>query len=301
MMGQKISVVINTLNEEALIERVIKSVAWADEILVCDMYSDDNTAVIARELGARVIKHKRLQFVEPARNFAIQKAEHPWVLVLDPDEEVPSTLASKLQEIAQDGSVTTHVEIPRKNMIFGKWVKASMWWPDNNIRFFKKDAVSWSDKIHQRPTTTGQGVQLPAEERYALVHHHYTSVSQFMQKLDRYSGIQAKELFEKGEKFNISDLIQKPLNEFLSRFFAHRGYEDGLHGLVLGLLQGVSFLVVYIKLWELEGFEQRKVELKDLKVQTERGGKDLHYWLNFVSLSSHPVKRLLQKARNKIG
>lgn len=300
-MQQKISVVINTLNEERYIEQVIKSVSWADEILVCDMYSDDNTAVIARELGAKVIKHKRLNFVEPARNFAIQKAEHSWVLVLDPDEEVPSSLAGKLREIANSKGVTTHVEIPRKNMIFNKWVKASMWWPDYNIRFFKKEHVDWPDKIHQKPVTTGQGVQLSAEERYAITHHHYTSISQFVQKMDRYSGIQAKELLEKGEQFKVSDLIQKPLNEFLSRFFANRGYEDGLHGLVLSLLQAISFVLVYIKLWELTGFEQKKVELKDLKLQTDQGGKDLHYWFNFVSLSSHPIKRILQKARNKIS
>ena len=300
-MQQKISVVINTLNEEALIERVIKSVSWADEILVCDMYSDDNTAVIARELGAKVIKHRRLSFVEPARNFAIQKAEHSWVLVLDPDEEVPDSLGSKLREIANSNSVTTHVEIPRKNMIFGKWVKASMWWPDYNIRFFRKENIDWPDRIHLKPVTTGQGVQLPLEERFAIVHHHYTSISQFIQKLDRYSSIQAKELFENGEKFKVSDLVQKPLNEFLSRFFANKGYEDGIHGLILGLLQAVSFLVVAIKVWEMEGFQSQRIEIQELKIQTERAGKDLHYWFNFISLSTHPVKRLLQKAKNRIS
>src|SRR5688572_7980444 len=140
MIG-KISVVINTLNEEKSIERAIKSVDFADEILVCDMHSDDNTPLIAKKLGAKVIFHKRAGFVEPARNFAISKAEHEWVFVLDADEEVPDSLKGKLKEVINGSGVTTFVEIPRKNILFGRWMKASMWWPDYNIRFFKKGFV----------------------------------------------------------------------------------------------------------------------------------------------------------------
>jgi glycosyltransferase involved in cell wall biosynthesis len=300
-MSRKISAVINTLNEAETLERALKSLSWADEILVCDMYSSDETVEIAKKLGARVIKHEKLSFVEPARNFAISKAEHDWVLILDPDEEISESLSKKLREIANSDGVTTHVEIPRKNMIFGKWVKGSMWWPDYNIRFFKKNSVKWSDKIHRPPLTEGQGIKLSDEERFAITHYHYSSVSQFMHKLDRYSSVQAKELYSEGVRFKLADLVHKPLNEFLSRFFALKGYQDGLHGLVLGILQAISFLVVYIKLWELEGFEQKDINMKELKGITDRAGKDLAYWFSFVSLSHNPVKRLLQKAKSKIS
>ena len=140
MMG-KVTAIINTLNEEKNIERVIKSVAFADEILVCDMYSDDNTAVIAKKLGAKVILHKRTGYVEPARNFAISKAENEWVLILDADEEIPNSLSDKFLDIVNKGGVATFVEIPRKNIIFGHWMKASMWWPDYHVRFFRKGEV----------------------------------------------------------------------------------------------------------------------------------------------------------------
>src|SRR5437879_5905913 len=126
-MPGKISVVINTLNEANIIERAVKSVAWADEVLVCDMNSDDDTPILAKKLEAKVIFIKRQPFVELARNLSISKAEHEWVLILDPDEEVPESLANKLREIVSNNGVTTHVEIPRKNIIFKKWVKASMW------------------------------------------------------------------------------------------------------------------------------------------------------------------------------
>ena len=297
----KISVVINTLNEEKNIERAIRSVkSFADEVLVCDMNSDDNSALLAKKLGAKVIFTKRLDFVEPARNFAISKASGDWILILDPDEEVPESLLDKLKDFTKDNSVTTFVEIPRKNLIFGKWVKGSMWWPDNNIRFFKKESIKWSDKIHRPPQTEGQGITLPMEERYAITHHHYQSISQFLTRLDRYTNVQAREMHKNGEKFNWTDLISKPLGEFLGRFFANKGYIDGLHGLVLALLQAFSYLVMYLKLWELEGFESKELKLSEVKVVTVDAGKELDYWFKYGNLSKNPLKNFLQRAKNKL-
>ncbi len=300
-MIDKISVVINTLNEEKNVERALKSLKWADEILVCDMFSDDNSAVVAKKSGAKVIFHKRLSFVEPARNFAVSKASHDWVLIIDPDEEIPETLALKLKDIVATNGVITYVEIPRKNMIFGKWIKSSMWWPDYNIRFFKKDSVAWSNQIHRPPQTQGQGLKLPIEERFAITHHHYTSLTQFLARMDRYATVQAKELKESGYQFNWTDLISKPLGEFLGRFFANRGFEDGLHGFVLALLQATSFLVMYLKVWELEGFKEQNINLIKLKEESVNSGKEINYWFKYGNLSKNPVKRLLQKAKNKFS
>lgn len=299
-MKGKVSVVLNTLNEEKNLQRVLQSVRWADEVVVCDMHSEDGSVQVAKKLGAKVISHERVSFVEPARNFAIAKATGEWVLVLDPDEEVPSELASKLQEIAQ-GEAVDFVEIPRKNIIFGKWVKASMWWPDYNIRFFKKGKVSWSERIHRPPLTEGTGQKLPEEEKYALLHHHYESVSQFIKRMDRYSDIQADELFKDGVKFSWTDLIKKPLGEFLGRYFAKRGFEDGLHGLALALMQAVSFLVVYLKLWEMEKFPDSQIELSEVKQVAVDGGKEINYWFRYGNLSTDPVKRFWQKVKNKVS
>lgn len=298
-MTGKISVVINTLNEEKNIEQAMKSVAWADEILICDMHSDDDTPVIARKLGAKVIFHKRTGFVEPARNFAISKASHEWVLVLDADEEIPEGLADRLKEIVSGGGVTTFVEIPRKNIVFGKALKASMWWPDYKVRFFKAGAVTWSNKIHRVPKTEGQGLTLPADERWAIIHHHYDNISQFVRRMDNYSNIQAQELKQEGYIFDWADLIKKPLSEFLSRFFAHRGFEDGLHGLALSLLQAYSFLLVYLKLWEMEGFKERSLEFSKVREESEKAGEELRYWFKYGNLSKNPLKRFLQRVKNK--
>ncbi|MFH0937184.1 MAG: glycosyltransferase family 2 protein [Candidatus Daviesbacteria bacterium] len=300
-MNIQTSVVINTLNEEKNIERVIKSVNWADEIIVCDMNSEDRTVDIAKKLGAKIVLHKRLNFVEPARNYAISKASNEWVLIVDADEEIPEELAKKLQDICQKPQGVEFVEIPRKNIIFNKWMQASFWWPDYNIRFFKKGFVVWSDKIHSKPKVSGEGLKLFAEEQMAIIHYNYQTISQFVERMNRYSGIQAKELELEGVKFNWQDLISKPTSEFLSRFFANKGFEDGLHGLALSFLQAFSFLLVYLKLWEVEKFKEQEIKISDLKLVRDRASNEINYWLKYGNISSNPFKRIFQRARNKIS
>ncbi|RJQ27895.1 glycosyltransferase family 2 protein [Candidatus Parcubacteria bacterium] len=295
----KISVVINTLNEAVLAEQAIRSVSWADEVVICDMHSDDNIKVVAKKLGARVIEHERLDFVEPARNLAIAETTGEWVLVLDPDEEVSDELGVKLKEITEDNKIS-FVEVPRKNIIFGKWMIASFWWPDYNIRFFKKGKVVWSNEIHRRPQTLGEGIKLPDEERYALIHHHYKSISQFINRMDRYTSVQARELVKNGYRFRWSDVVEKPLNEFLGRFFANQGFKDGLHGLTLSLLQAFSFLIVYLKVWEEKRFKEENLDFKDIVMIGKSAGKDIDYWYKYGNLSKNPLKRLVERVKNKI-
>lgn len=277
-MGTKISVVINTLNEEANIKRAIAYVSWADEILVCDMYSEDKTVEIAKKLGAKVVYHKKVDYVEPARNFAISKANGDWILVLDADEEIPDTLARRLKEIAHKMKQIDVIQIPRKNIIFGKWMKASMWWPDYQVRFFKKGKVSWQDKIHSKPKVSGESLVLEPEEKWAIIHHNYQSLSQYLDRMNRYTAIEARELVGSGYKFHWQDLIQKPLSEFLSRFFASSGCKDGLHGLALSLLQAFSFLAVYLKVWEIDKFKQQELKSEELEMAKGKAGDELNYW-----------------------
>src|SRR3990170_3911426 len=203
----KISAVINTLNEEKNLSRAMESVKWADEIVVCDMYSEDKTVEVAKKLGAKIVRHKRINYVEPARNFVISKASGPWILVLDADEEIPDSLAKRLQEFAKSKIKSDFVEIPRKNIIFNKWMKASMWWPDYQVRFFKKGSVVWGDKIHSKPDTRGQGLQLPAEEKWAITHQNYQTIGQFIERMNRYTSIEAEELTKEGYKFDWQDLL----------------------------------------------------------------------------------------------
>lgn len=294
-MNSKISVVINTLNEEKYITRSIRSVLWADEVLVCDMHSVDKTVKIAKSLGAKVLTHKKLDYVEPARNFAISKASHDWILVLDPDEEVQESLKLRLIEISKKMEQINYVRIPRKNIIFNKWIKNTGWWPDYNIRFFKKGKVKWSDKIHRPPEVLGEGIDLEASEQYAIVHHHYDSISQFLERMSRYTKTQSDELVKDGYVFDWKDLIKKPLGEFLSRFFANRGFKDGLHGLSLSLLQAFSQFVLYLRVWEMKGFQPGEVPSKELKELSDQSAGELNYWFKYGNPVRNPFKKIFQK------
>lgn len=299
-MVSQISVVINTLNNEQNIKRALENVSWADEIIVCDMHSDDKTVEIAKMLGAKVVFHKRLEYVEPARNFAIGKALGEWILVLDPDEELPESLKERLVKIASQTEQIDYVRLPRKNLIFGKWMQASMWWPDYNIRFFRKGKVTWSDKIHRPPEVSGTGIDLPAEEQWAIIHHHYKDISQFLERMNRYTKVQAEELKKEGYAFEWTDLIQKPLGEFLGRFFANKGYEDGIHGLALSLLQAFSHFVLYLRLWEITGFNAKEIDLEELRMVKKQSGEEIDYWFKYSSLLKNPFKRFVQKVKSKI-
>ncbi len=273
-----ISVVINTRNEGKNIARAIGSVkGFADEVVVVDMESSDDTVSIAEKFKARVFPHKQTSYVEPARNYAIKQAKGSWIFVLDADEELTKELGVSLKKVADDDTAD-FVRIARKNIIFNKWMKHSRWWPDYNVRFFKKGAVTWEDAIHSVPVTNGRGMNIEADANHAIVHHHYETVEQFIDRLNRYTTVQSKELHEKGRTVSFSDFINRPTSEFLSRYFAGEGYKDGMHGLAASLLQSFSELVVYIKLWQLEGFSESTPDLHKVTTEITKAQKDINYW-----------------------
>ena len=272
----KISVVINTLNEEKNLPHALSSVKnFADEVVVVDMFSDDKTVDIAKKFEAKVFTHERTNYVEPARNFAISKASGDWILILDADEVIGKELGKRLMKIVKDPEADFY-RLPRKNIIFGKWMKYSRWWPDYNIRFFRKGKIKWSDAIHSIPETTGVGMDLPAKEIYAIKHNHYQTISQYILRMNRYTDVQLK--FVKKDDFRWEDLIIKPSQEFFSRYFDGKGYKDGLRGLALALLQSFSELVLYLKVWEARKFKDDCTDIKESVRIMKEAERDLHYW-----------------------
>ncbi|MBI1863901.1 glycosyltransferase family 2 protein [Candidatus Woesebacteria bacterium] len=275
-----LSVVINTLNEEKNLPSAITSIKdLASEIIVVDMYSDDKTTKIAKKLGAKVFMHDKTNYVEPARNFAISKASCDWILILDADEEIPPKLSKEIKKIVKD-SKADYFRLPRKNIIFGKWIKDSGWWPDYNIRLFRKNFVSWNEIIHTVPITTGIGADLKDSEDLAIIHHNYQSIEQFIDRMNRYTTIQAKIAFGKKENFNWQNLIKKPLSEFLNRYYSLQGYKGGLHSLSLCLLQAASELVKELKLWQLYKFNDQKITFKENMNVIKESQKEFNYWIH---------------------
>ncbi len=198
----EIAAVINTFNEAGKLEGCLESVyKWVDEILVVDQGSTDGTLEIAKKYKAKIVPHERVPYVEIVRNFGVDKANGKWVLVLDPDERVPKTLSEKLRKISKEDSCDA-VNIPRKNIIFGSWLKHTNCWPDKHIRFFKKGKVFWTERIHLYPKVEGKVLDLPVTEQLAVEHLNYDSIREFLERQNRYTDIGAKNRFEGGKKFS---------------------------------------------------------------------------------------------------
>lgn len=293
----KISAIIIVKNEEAHIKEALESLSFADEIIVVDDSSTDKTVSIAKRFTSKIYNFKGEGYVEPLREFAISKTKHDWVFLLDADERVPDSLVQNLKTISEDVSA---VLIPRKNIIFASWIQHAGWWPDYTVRFFRKDRVKWSDRIHSQPDVRGEKVQLNPTEENALVHYNYTTITQFIEKMNRYTTFQAQTLIDEQYTFVWRDLIIKPNNEFLSRFFAQEGFKEGLHGLVLSCLMSFYILVVYLKVWEQEGF--KKVEdksfLSNVFETSKTTQKDSVYW--FLTTLHSVTVNPLQKAKYRL-
>lgn len=247
-----ISAVLVCLNEAEKLENCLENIKdLIDEIIVVDLESIDNTKDIAEKFKAKYFIHKKVDYVELVRNYAISKAKGNWVLILDPDEILSEDLKLKLKETIQKNEYDA-VNIPRKNIFFGKWIAHTNWWPDRHIRFFKKDKVFWSERIHSYPKVYGKVLNLPAKENLALIHFGYSSVKEFLDRQNRYSTIEAQNRFDNGERFSWWRFVWLPKREFLSRYIKHQGYLDGFLGFALVLLLMIYQISVQVKVWELQ-------------------------------------------------
>ncbi len=299
-----ISVVINVRNEAEYLSKCLNSIKdIADEVVIVDMKSTDNSVEVAKSFGAKIYSYRPMKYVEPARNFALSKATGKWILLLDPDEYLQKTLKSELKNITLRNDVD-FVKIPRQNYIFGKWIRHANCWPDYLIRFFKKDSVTWQKEIHSQPITKGNCLTLLDSDKLAIKHNNYQNINQFITRAIRYSTIQAEELDAKDYKVKISDFILKPIQEFNSRFYFSEGYKDGLHGLVFCLLQAFAIGLIYGKLWEIQGSSDKQFLKESFVSASQEANYEYDHWfIKYFQKEYSPniFKILLVKFRHCIN
>lgn len=275
----KISVVINTKNAAETLERALKSVSWADQIVVMDMHSSDATEKIAKKFKADFYTHADVGYVEPARNAAIKKAIHPWVLILDADEEIPATLAERITSLVNGDATADAYFLPRKNIVFGEWYQHAGWWPDYQLRFFKAGHVVWADKIHAQPTIHGIKDYLAPTEEHAILHYNYQTIEQFVERLNRYTNHEVTARPFAKETLDSADLVRAFSNELFARLFKHRGIDGGLHGTSLSYLQAMYESVVVLKQWQNAGFTSQQNDQELTIAALRKMQKDLNYWI----------------------
>ncbi len=255
-MKAGISVVMNTLNEERNLPLALRSVMpWADEIVVADMHSQDRTAEIARQFGARVCLHEGPGFNYAPREFAVAQANCEWVFVLDADELVPLALSDDLIYIASSASAEV-ATIPRRNFMMGVPLAATGWGPtqDYQTRFFRKEKIRASSIAHHdfTPVEGARVFRLPYNGRNAIIHFNYLDSAHFIRKLNQYTSIEAMQSMERGRHAGPFKALVLAGREFLVRYFMRGGYRDGWRGLYLSCFMAFYRLATCAKFQELE-------------------------------------------------
>ncbi|WP_332237866.1 glycosyltransferase family 2 protein [Sporolactobacillus sp. KGMB 08714] len=237
MKNKKISVLINTFNEEKNIRNCLESVKWADEIIIVDMFSEDNTVKIASEYTNKIFYFKRMGFADPARQFALEKATNEWILVVDADELITQDLRKYLIKCIENDEYDA-LWIPRKNYFFGEEMTGTGWGPsqDKQMRFYKKKFMSYSDQIHKFVNLSSEArVSIIKDKNLNIIHFNYLSVEQFIHKLNKYTTIEAKQL-KNTDKVSTFRIFLICIIEFLKRYFKRKGYKDGATGFSLSIL-----------------------------------------------------------------
>lgn len=296
----KISISIVAHNEENNLEECLKSCKWADEIVVIDAGSTDKTSNIAKSYNAKVYRVKNNPLMKINMNLSFEKCTSDWIFSLDADERITLPLQKEILSVINSNSKNVAYQVPRKNIIFNKWIEHTGWYPDYQIRLFKKNKAKFPGKnVHELLEADGTLGTLEND----FYHLNYVSVSQFITKLNTYTDWEANKLIE--ENYNISwkDSLIFPTNEFCKRFFSEEGYKDGLHGLVLSLLMAFYWEVVFTKVWE------RKENFKDLSPQNlpkefskefKNNAKQIKYWIYTALIKESRSKKTIYKILRKL-
>jgi (heptosyl)LPS beta-1,4-glucosyltransferase len=245
-----LTAIILTLNESAHIQHCIASLQFADDILVFDSFSSDNTIELAKNAGARVLQRKFDDYASQ-RNAAIDAAKingAEWVLFIDADERVSPELAAEIQSVL-DKAGYAGWRMPRHNYIFGNLTRGAGWYPDYQTRLLKVGAARYDPtrKVHEVVELDGESGTLDMP----LIHHNYHDTAQFFEKQRKYTAYEARIMYEQGIRPKPQNYVLQPLRHFKWRFIELKGYIDGFHGLRLSLFMAWYELQKYVLLRRL--------------------------------------------------
>lgn len=244
----KISVITLTLNEQHNIADCLASVSWADQLIVVDSGSTDNTVSLARQFTQDVLEVEWKGY-GGTRNEALQHASSDWVLWLDADERVPPELADEIRMIvAGNDERFAGYDVARRAYFLGKWIKHCGWYPSRVTRLFRRSKGRFTESnVHEQLLLDGERGHLKND----LIHLTDPDLEHYFRKFNRYTTLAAKDLQSAGKRFAITDVLFRPLFMFVKMYVLRLGFLDGLHGFVLSVVSAAYVFVKYAKLWEL--------------------------------------------------
>ena len=299
---KSISVVISVFNGEKYLQDCLSSVQdIATEIIVIDHGSTDATVAIAKKFTEKIYQQENNpDRIDIQKNFGFKKAASDWIFSLDADERVAPELIKEIKEKNESADTAGYL-IPRKNIIFNKWIEHTGWYPDYQLRLFKKGKLTYVKKhVHEEVVIEEKVEKL----REPIIHENYQTIYQFLHRgLMVYAPNEAEALRANGYVFSYADAIRFPFGEFLSRYFARKGYLDGFYGLMLSLLMSFYHFAIFLYLWESEKFPDNINAQSLLAHELRKTKSEWKYWITSARIeeTKNPSSRFFLKTKRKLG
>ncbi len=247
-MNFPLSIAIITYNEERNLGRCLQSVAdLAREIIVVDSASTDRTIAIAKSFGAIIHEQKWLGYRDQ-KNVALDACSQPWVLALDADEEVSSELKKSLMAFFEQGEDqhVTGARFPRKTWFLGRWIRHGDWYPDFQLRLFRRERGRWKEPIHEFVEVSGKVITLSGE----LLHYSFPSMNRYIDKINPFADEFLKKEIIAGKSWSLTKTLTRPLWRFFRGYFLRCGFLDGFPGLWIAVATAFSTFVRYSRTYE---------------------------------------------------
>jgi glycosyltransferase involved in cell wall biosynthesis len=244
----KVTVTVITRNESAHIAAALQSVAWADEIVVVDSRSTDDTVAIARQYATRV-EERDWPGYSAQKNYAAGIASNDWILSLDADERVTPELAGEIRGMLQREPAKRGYRIPRVAWYLGRWIRSTDWYPDYQLRLYDRRAGTWNGRlVHESVSLKGT----PGMLRHELQHYAYRDISHHLATIDRYTTLAAEQWLSEGRRTNALEMFIHPRLAFVRNYVLRRGIAEGAAGLLVSKMNSYYVFLKLAKLWELQ-------------------------------------------------
>ena len=254
-----LTVTVITRDEQSNIAAALESVAWADEIIVVDSHSTDDTVAIARRLATRVEVRDWPGYSEQ-KNYAAGIASHDWILSVDADERVTPELAREIRDLIARGPESRGYRVPRITWYLGRWIRGTDWYPDYQLRLYDRRAAKWNGRRVHESVELLEGA--PGLLRNDLQHYAYRNVSHHLATIDRYTTLAAEEWHARGRRTGALETAIHPWFAFLRNYFLRGGFRLGTTGFIVSLLNSYYVFLKLVKLWELQNGRAASRELR---------------------------------------
>jgi len=251
----KISATIITLNEESNIKAACESVAWADEVVVVDSNSTDATRTIAEACGARVITNAWPGF-GAQKQFAVEQAKHEWIFSLDADERVSDELRNSIQSLRDANQTAGGYLVARRTYYQQRWIRGGGWYPDLQLRLFKKSMGHWKQRHVHESVTMNPGARVE-KLRGDLLHytsqdaaHHHRMIG------ERYAPLAARQMFEEGRRTSVLEVASAGPAAFIRSLILKGGLRDGFAGFTIASFAAHHAFLKHLMLWEKQAADK---------------------------------------------